>query len=85
MEQSGLEPLASALRIRLPAKRYAKTPLINQGWEFSDITQCLYANMQRSARTLLEERGVLSPRQKHKNGAQWIFWAQEPETNGDKK
>ncbi len=62
-------------------RAFAKTLLINQGLEFSDITQCLYANMQRSARTLLEERGVLSPRQKHKNGAQWIFWAQEPETN----
>jgi DNA-binding transcriptional ArsR family regulator len=66
-------------------RAFAKTPLINQGWEFSDITQCLYANMQRSARTLLEERGMLSPRQKHKNGAKWIFWAQEPETNGRKK
>ncbi len=66
-------------------RAFAKTPLADQGWEFSDITQCLYANMQRSARTLLEERGVLSRRQKHKNGTQWIFWAQEPETNGRKK
>ena len=66
-------------------RAFAKTPLADQGWDFTDITQCLYANMQRSARTLLEERGVLSPRQKHKNGAQWIFWAQEPETNGRKK
>jgi DNA-binding transcriptional ArsR family regulator len=60
-------------------RAFAKTPLANQGWGFSDITQCLYANMQRGARTLLEERGMLSPRQKHKNGAKWIFWAQEPE------
>jgi hypothetical protein len=34
---------------------------------------------QTCARTLLEERGVLSLRQKHKHGAKWIFWAQEPE------
>ena len=60
---------------------FAKTPLANQGWEFSDITQCLYAHMQRGARTLLEERGVLSPRQKHRNGAAWIFWAQEPDVD----
>lgn len=66
-------------------RAFAKTPLPDQGWEFTDITQCLYANVQRSARTLLEERGILSPRQKHQNGAQWIFWAQEPETNGRKK
>jgi DNA-binding transcriptional ArsR family regulator len=60
-------------------RAFARTPLANQGWEFSDITQCLYANMQRGARTLLEQRGVLAPRQKHKNGTAWIFWAQEPE------
>jgi len=34
--------------------------------------------MQRHARLLLEERGLLEARQKHKNGADWIFWAQEP-------
>jgi DNA-binding transcriptional ArsR family regulator len=66
-------------------RAFARTPLANQGWEFSDITQCLYANMQRGARTLLEQRGVLAPRQKHKNGAAWIFWAQEPEANARTK
>jgi DNA-binding transcriptional ArsR family regulator len=66
-------------------RAFRRTRLANQGWEFSDITQCLYANMQRGARTLLEERGVLSPRQKHKNGAEWIFWAQEPEAHAKKK
>jgi len=62
-------------------RAFRRTRLANQGWEFSDITQCLYANMQRGARTLLEQRGMLSPRQKHKNGAEWIFWAQEPEAD----
>jgi len=66
-------------------RAFRSTRLANQGWEFSDITQCLYANMQRGARTLLEQRGVLSPRQKHKNGAEWIFWAQEPEADARKK
>ncbi len=64
---------------------FARTRLANQGWEFSDITQCLYANMQRGARTLLEQRGLLSPREKHRNGAEWIFWAEEPEPNGSKR
>ena len=53
------------------------TDLAAQGWELTDITQCLYANMYRSARTLLEERGLLKSRQKHANGAEWIFWAEE--------
>jgi DNA-binding transcriptional ArsR family regulator len=60
---------------------FRKTGLSKQGWELSDITQCLYANMYRAARTLLEERGLLSSRQKHANGAKWIFWAEEPEVN----
>lgn len=60
---------------------FSKTGLSDHGWEFSDITQCLYANMQRSARALLEQRGVLNPRQEHTNGAEWIFWAEEPEAD----
>jgi DNA-binding transcriptional ArsR family regulator len=64
---------------------FRKTGLSKQGWELSDVTQCLYANMQRGARILLEQRGQLPPRQKHKNGAAWIFWAEEPETVGSKK
>ena len=62
-------------------RAFARTPLADQGWELSDITQCLYANMQRGARTKLEQRGLLSPRQKHKNGAAWIFWAQEADAS----
>lgn len=61
-------------------RAFRETGLSKQGWELSDITQCLYANVQRGARTMLEQRGLLSPRQKHKNGAAWIFWAQESET-----
>jgi len=58
-------------------RAFRKTNLEEQGWEFSDVTQCLYANMQRHARMLLEQRGLLNPRQKHENGAAWVFWAQE--------
>ena len=60
-------------------RAFQKTTLPAQGWKFSDMTQCLYANTYRSARTLLEERGLLTPRQKHANGAEWIFWAEESE------
>jgi DNA-binding transcriptional ArsR family regulator len=66
-------------------RAFRKTGLREQGWKLSDITQCLFANMYRGARTQLETRGLLSSREKHANGAQWIFWAEEPETNGRKK
>ena len=58
---------------------FQNTNLPAQGWKLSDITQCLYANMYRGARTLLVQRGLLAPRVKHKNGAEWIFWAEEHE------
>jgi DNA-binding transcriptional ArsR family regulator len=67
------------------AAAFRRTGLSKQGWELSDVTHCLYANMYRGARTLLEQRGLLSLPEKHANGAKWIFWAEEPETNGDKK
>ena len=60
-------------------RAFRKTGLSEHGWEFSDVTQCLYANIQRKARTTLEQRGLLKPRDKHANGAEWIFWAQEPD------
>ena len=60
-------------------RAFAKTSLAEHGWELSDITHCLYANMYRGARELLEERGLLAPRAKHRNGAEWVFWAEEPE------
>jgi len=64
---------------------FRKTGLSKEGWELSDITQCLFANMYRRARTLLEQRGLLSPPDKHANGAKWIFWAEVPEPKGRKK
>lgn len=58
-------------------RAFHNTSLPDQGWKLSHITQCLYANMYRSARTLLEQRGLLASRTKHANGAEWIFWAEE--------
>ena len=60
-------------------RAFNNTNLSAHGWELSDVTQCLYANMYRGARTLLEQRGLLASRQKHANGAEWIFWAEERE------
>jgi DNA-binding transcriptional ArsR family regulator len=58
-------------------RAFQKTGLPDQGWEMSDVTQCLFTNMYRSARKLLEERGVLTSREKRANGAEWTFWAEE--------
>ena len=60
-------------------RAFRNTDLPDQGWELTDVTQCLYANMYRSARALLEQRGLLKSRQPHANGAEWIFWAEEHE------
>jgi DNA-binding transcriptional ArsR family regulator len=60
-------------------RAFSKTNLSAHGWELSDVTQCFYANMYRGARALLEQRRLLTPRQKHSNGAEWIFWAEERE------
>jgi DNA-binding transcriptional ArsR family regulator len=66
-------------------RAFRTTSLSKQGWELSDVTQCLFANMYRSARTQLEQRGLLSPRKKHTNGAQWVFWAEEPHPEAKKR
>ena len=66
-------------------RAFRKTGLSEQGWELTDVTPCLFANMYRGARTRLEEQGLMASREKHKNGARWIFWAEAAETNGRKK
>src|SRR5213592_1139622 len=38
---------------------FDRTDLASRGWGFEDIAQYLYANVQRGARELLEERGSL--------------------------
>lgn len=58
-------------------RAFKQTTLDEHGWEFSDVTQYLFACVQRGARRILEERGALPPRQKHKNRLDWVFWAEE--------
>jgi DNA-binding transcriptional ArsR family regulator len=77
-EETSKELAAIFERKRQKMERaFRKTSLSNQGWEFLDVTQYLYAHIQRGARTILEQRGALSPRKKHTNGAEWIFWAEQ--------
>ena len=66
-------------------RAFKKTTLAERGWGFADVTQYLYACVQRGARQLLEERGTLPPCEEHKNGVEWLFWAEESaaDANGD--
>jgi len=34
---------------------------------------------------LLEQRGELPPGERHANGAEWIFWAEEPVADAEKE
>ncbi len=60
-------------------RAFRETDLGEHGWEFADVTQYLYACVQREARRILTERGALPPCGKHGNGVEWIFWAEEPD------
>ena len=65
-------------------RAFGRTGLAGRGWELADVAQCVYANMQRGARALLERRGLLSRPARHANGVEWIFWAEEPKADADK-
>ncbi|HEY2970411.1 MAG TPA: winged helix-turn-helix domain-containing protein [Casimicrobiaceae bacterium] len=58
-----------------------ETSVMERGWRYADVVQCLYASVQRGARKILEERGVLPLRQRHDNGAEWLFWAEETDSS----
>ena len=60
---------------------FNKTILRERGWAFADIAQYLFARVQRGARETLEQRGVLPTPEKHINGVEWIFWAEEAGSN----
>ena len=57
---------------------FEATSLPGHGWEFTDLAQYFYACIQRGARRRLEERGILKRAEEHQNGAEWVFWAEEP-------
>lgn len=85
--QEMAEELAALFERKEPQLKRAfnKTSLSNRGWDFTDVTQCIFANVQRGARSLLEQRGMLQSPGKHRNGASWIYWAEEPQANRKKK
>jgi DNA-binding transcriptional ArsR family regulator len=62
---------------------FTRTGMVKRGWEFADLTQYLYACVQRAAREELERRHALRPAQEHRNGVAWSFWAEDP--NKDRK
>jgi DNA-binding transcriptional ArsR family regulator len=62
-------------------RAFARTDLAARGWGFADVSQYLYARVQREARSLLEERGTLPPPAEHRNGVEWVFWAEQPQAD----
>jgi DNA-binding transcriptional ArsR family regulator len=62
-------------------KVFRQTPLADRGWEFAEVAQYVYASVQRGARELLEQDGTLAPAKAHRNGVDWVFWAEEPKAN----
>ena len=63
-------------------KAFLTTGLQKKGWSFEDVAQFIFASAQRSARKQLEEEGILRVGKTHRNGIDWVFWAEEPGTNG---
>lgn len=64
-------------------KAFGETPLAERGWDFAEVAQFVFANAQRRARGLLEQEGVLSPPKTHRNGVEWVFWAEEPKADSE--
>ncbi len=63
---------------------FRETPLAGRGWEFAEVAQYVYASVQRGAREMLEQDGTLAPPKAHRNGVEWVFWAEEPEADANK-
>jgi len=64
-------------------RAFDESGLAESGWTFDDVSQCVFARIQRNARELLEQRGQVSPAKPHRNGAVWTFWAELQNGNGD--
>lgn len=73
------QTIAEAFEKARPRFRQAfkTTGLPEKGWSLDDLSQCLYARIQRKARKILEERGAVKPPQPHRNGIAWTFWAEQ--------
>jgi len=58
-------------------RAFEDVALTERGWTFDDLSQCVFARIQRDARKLLEQRGAILPAQQHSNGIAWSFWAEQ--------
>ena len=70
-------------RLKQLERIFSETGLAERGWAFADVSQYLYACVQRAAREQLEERGALRPAEERSNGVAWSFWAEERARGGD--
>lgn len=57
-------------------RAFTESGVAGSGWTFDDLSQCVFARIQRNARELLEQRGLVSPPKRHQNGAVWTYWAE---------
>jgi len=64
-------------------RAFDESGLAGSGWTFDDVSQCVFARIQRNAREMLEQRGLVSPAKPHRNGSVWTFWAELRNGNGD--
>lgn len=65
-------------------KVFRETPLAERGWEFAEVAQFVFASVQRGAREMLEQDGTLASPKSHRNGVEWVFWAEEPKADANK-
>lgn len=74
------DQIASLFEDRLPRfeEAFKHSTLVEKGWSLQDVSQCLFAHIQRRARQTLEDRGALVPAKPHRNGAVWSFWGERP-------
>jgi DNA-binding transcriptional ArsR family regulator len=66
-------------------KAFGETPLAERGWEFAEVAQYVFASVQRRrARAARTGRHPVPP-QTHRNGVEWVFWAEQPAADSDKE
>src|SRR5205085_11321211 len=62
---------------------FRDTPLGERGWAFAEVAQYVFASVQRGARERLEQDGTLAPPKAHRNGVEWVFWAEKPKADAN--
>ena len=65
-------------------KVFRETPLAERGWDFAEVAQFVYASVQRGAREMLEQDGTLAPPKTHRNGVEWVYWAEYPKADANR-